>query len=788
MLEVLIKRDGREEPLIPNKLNGWSAWASEKLGDRVDWSKAALDAVASLPKRASTRELMTELINKLLTMESYPAYMMAGRLFATVYRKDVFGSMDTPSVWELQSRLIKLGRMRALPYSDEEYVQINEMIMHERDFSYPEFSLKHLRDKYALKNFKTGEIYETPQFIYIRLAMELASKEPEHERLNFVKRYYDKFSMKRMSAPTPNYLYLGTEHRGWASCCIYTSDDNAKSLAIGDHIAYMMTVNSAGLGSFINTRTVGDPIDNGRVEHAGKYRYLKAAAEATIANKQAGRGGAGTTYYSGFDPEAMDIVKYRNPMQPEDKRLRELHFALLFNSFFAMKVQKAEDVMVFTSHSAPDLFDAMFSPDIKEFVRLYRQYEADPNFEKKYISPRKLIMTNFGEAFTTGTAYSANIEEMNRHTPFKISKNHRIHSSNLCLEICEIQAPYYDMMDLYSSHDHGRGEIAMCNLGAIPIENITSDEDYYEATYLSLKMIDYTILNSEYPFPHLAFTAKQRMNAAVGIMGLATHMARKGLKYNSTEGYQELHRVYERHMYMLIKASLAISKERGLAPWIHKTKWPEGWTPFETYKKSVDTIAPFENQYDWEQLSQEIKDNGGLAHSTLCAFMPGETSSKALGSSNSIYPVREPVLVKKDGDNVILRWAAIDSDLLDYQSAFDLTMLEQIKMYAIAQKWCDHAPSADFYKRFKKANETVGEEEVIETFLNMVKYGMKTKYYTNTQTPKAASLEDNVSLIHDAGYIPEKKQDKESMQSDSSDYISNDPSATSGCQDGFCTL
>jgi ribonucleoside-diphosphate reductase alpha chain len=750
MLQTLIKRDGSIEPMIPAKLNGWGEWAAQYLNGRVDWSQAALAAVAKLPAQATTRELMLALIDELLGLRTWPAYLMAGRLFATVMRKDIFGSAKCPTVLEQHGRLQSIGLMRLLPYTEAEYAAIEKIIDHSKDFNYPEFALKQIRDKYAIRNHATDEVYETPQFTYMRMAMELASKEPLNRRVSEVQKFYEMFSDKMLSAPTPNYLYLGSTHNGYASCCIFTSADDSDSLAIGDHIAYKMTVNSAGLGSYIDTRTVGDPIAGGRVKHNGKYMYLKANAAATGANKQAARAGAGTTSFRAFDPEAVDIVQYRNPMQPADKQLRELHFAMLSNAFFASKVQKSEDIFTFTSFSAPDLHEAFFSGDIKEFVRIYKKYEADPLFPKQWINARKLVLHSFDEAFTTGTSYLSFADEFNRHTPFKITPTHRIHSSNLCQEIFEIQAPYFNMIDLLTAEDHGRGEIAMCNLAAIPIEQVGDDEEKYaEVAYYALKMIDYTILNGKYPFPHLEFTAKKRMNAGVGIMGLATHMARKGLSWNSVEGKKEIHRVFERHMYHLIQASIKISKERGLAPWIHKTKWPEGWTPLETYNRGVDKIADFENVYDWEAVKQQLIENGGLAHSTLAAMMPGESSSKALGSTNSVYPIRSTVITKTDGENNILRWAAVDGDLLGdaYQSAWDIPTHDMIQCYGIMQKWIDQGISADLYRRFAPGEVSVPEKEIVQTFLWMVMYGMKSRYYTNTLRPKTKDMAQSESLV-----------------------------------------
>ncbi|MFO5742340.1 hypothetical protein ACLBPW_30040, partial [Klebsiella pneumoniae] len=83
--------------------------------------------------------------------------------------------------------------------------------------------------------------------------------------------------------------------------------------------------------------------------------------------------------------------------------------------------------------------------------------------------------------------------------------------------------------------------------------SVTEKECLAVAAYYALKMIDYCILNAEYAFPHLALTAKNRMSAGVGIMGLATHMARAGLKYSSDAGKAEIHFIGGRHMDFLIK-------------------------------------------------------------------------------------------------------------------------------------------------------------------------------------------------------------------------------------------
>jgi ribonucleoside-diphosphate reductase alpha chain len=119
------------------------------------------------------------------------------------------------------------------------------------------------------------------------------------------------------------------------------------------------------------------------------------------------------------------------------------------------------------------------------------------------------------------------------------------------------------------------------------------------------------------------------MNAGVGMIGVATVMARAGVKYGSLEGRNLLHKLSERHMYFMIKASLQLGREKGNAPWMHKTKWPEGWLPIDTYNRSINEIVTEPYHYPWEELRADVVENGGIRNSCLVAHMPTESSSKA---------------------------------------------------------------------------------------------------------------------------------------------------------------
>lgn len=796
MLKRIIKRNGTVEDFTPHKVNMWSQWASGSLGNRVDWSRVVLETIRQFGEEADSQDLQRQLIKTCLGKRSWPYNLMAGKLYIAIYRKEIYGD-EIPTIQALQQRMCEYGLMRQLDYSDEEYVYLETIIDHTRDFNLAHFQIHQIRKKYSLQDRVTAKEFETPQFVFMRMAMALGEDEPKESRLMHVKNWYNHFSFNRINAPTPNYVNLGTTHNGYASCCLYAVDDNAQSLAIGDHIAYTMTYMSAGIGGIINTRSLGDPVRNGTITHQGKLPYYRSLAGAVKANLQGGRGGACTTYFSCFDPEALTIINLQNPRSTRDKQNRDIHFAIMFNRLFAVKVMKNEDVFTFNIKTAPDLMAAFFDGDSEKFDAIYSRYENDPHFKKNYVSARKILLTAGQQSFDVGTLYYFIVDEANRHTPFKDP----IHSSNLCNEISEPTRAYSDMRDLYSENDvsyvkfltnlglemkvpgnlavtTSRGlisaidivegdqvndvivksilekkaspEVALCSLAALVEPNIKSDEEYASAAYYSLKMIDKCIHLSDYALPHIGFTAKRRLNAGVGLMGVATRMAKLGLKYDTQAGLDKLHQISERHAYFLIKASLQLGQELGTAPWMHKTKWPEGWLPIDTYKKAVDELAAPIYRYDWEALRQEVILSGGLRNSTLIAHMPGESSSKASGCANGIYPVRDLNMKKTDAHNAI-DWCAVDDDIYgdQYQSAWEIDSVDMVKAYSVIQKFTDQSISADLYRdRTKEINITT--DEIINVFKAMIKYGLKSRYYQNSLTSKQPASSDDEPEHEDA--------------------------------------
>jgi ribonucleoside-diphosphate reductase alpha chain len=730
MIEQIYKRDGRLVDFDADKLNKWSQWASE-LTD-VSWSDVSIKAYRKCTDKCTTVDLHQALIDACVEKADYKHFSMAGRLLIGDLYKTVFGGIENiPSLKAFYNSMVKKDLWTEMSYTPEEFKQLDAVLNHSKDLYLSYTEAKQLKDKYIITDRTTKTPFETPQFMYMGIAMANMERQPTDRRLTDVINLYKFLSDKKINFPTPFLTNLRTKHRGYASCCVYSAGDSIQSLAAGDHIAYIMTAASAGIGAHLQTRSKHDKVRSGTIEHMGKVGYYRNIESAVAANMQNNRGGAATIYFTCLDPEFKDLILLKSVTTPTQKQVRGVDYSVGTNKRFAEAVAKGEQWMLISYGDAPDLYEALYKKDDTEFRELYDKYKSDPSIKKQFVSAREIILMATTQGAETGRIYLHQPDEMNRHTPFK----EPIYMSNLCAEISIISKAYDSIQDLYKEQETS-GEIGLCSLSALVPTNIEDDKDYEKVAYYAVLAIDNVMSLMDYPFPNLKYTATRRRSIGVGLTDLAHLMAIKGLRYTTQEGKNFIHRTMERHSYFLHKASLRLAKEIGVCEWMDRTLYPDGWLPIDTYNKNVDSVVTTGLHYDWEELRRDIIANGGIRNSVLEAFMPNESSSLATNSTNSIYPIRALKVVKTNGKtkNVFL---APDADELadQYDIAWDIPTKDIIDLYAITQKFTGQGISADEYLDYSKyPNNKITDRVMLTNYLYIMKMGLKSRYYVNTRS------------------------------------------------------
>lgn len=426
MITKIKKRSGELVDFDAEKLNKWADWAA---GIGVEWGSVALGACRRCYDGCTTEELHNALIAECVDRETTAHLRMAGRLYIGQIYTQVFGDWRKVStVKHHYRRMVSLGLWEEMNYSDDELDICQSFIAHDLDMKATLTESKQIVEKYAIIDRVGKKLYESPQFVYMRMALGNMKGMPKERRMKDVESLYYGYSRKLINPPTPFAINLGTPKRQYASCAVTTTHDSAASIATADHIAYMMTCASAGIGMHLKTRSKGDKVRGGSVQHQGKLPYYKVQQAVVAANLQSSRGGANTVHFNVLDPELLDLLKLKNVQTIADKRIKDIDYSWGSNALFAQKVAKNESWMLVSYGDAPELYEAMYSGEQGEFERLYAAVEANDDVPKKIVSARAIAVEALKEGYETGRLYMHFTDEMNRHTPFKDT----IYSSNLC--------------------------------------------------------------------------------------------------------------------------------------------------------------------------------------------------------------------------------------------------------------------------------------------------------------------------------------------------------------------
>lgn len=735
MITKIIKSDGSEVVFDPERLNKAAIFGDDGNGN---WSHIALDAYRRLYDGCTTKEVNQAIIDACISRKDEAHARMAGRVLVGQIYKEAFGGFTKiPSLPNFYHRMVDSGYWEDMKYTGLELTALEAVIDHSKDLSYGYAVLKQFRDKYGIKDAVNDILFESPQMMFMGMAMAVMKNMPKARRIKDVTKLYTYLSDLKINAPTPYLNGLRTGKTGYASCCVIKADDTAKSIGVAREVAYTMTVNQAGIGYYLASRSIGDGVRGNTIKHMGKLPYYRGIDAGVKENRQQSRGGSATVSFLALDPQIDELIRLRNPMTVTSKRINTMDYSVGINKSFVNRVAKNLDWMLVSYKDAPQLHDGMFTMTMEEFDSEVDKISKDASIPKTWIKARDLAIEIITQRTETGRLYVYWTDEMNRHTPFK----EIIYSSNLCCEISLPTKGYSDMRNLFK-YDAEDGEVALCFLASL-VAGRVKPEEYEDVAYYTVLMIDNVMDIMTYPYENMESTVKKRRSIGVGITNVAHYIATHRVPYGSPESKQLVHDLAELHSYSLHKASLRLAKERGVCEWIGKTKYPSGWLPIDTYNKAIDSVVKDPTlKQDWESLRKEIIDFGGIRNSVLEAYMPNESSSLATNTTNGIYPVRDHVIFKKSPQGQVLFIVPDYEELKDYYtSAWDTPTNDMIDIYALFQKFTGQTISADLYLDYTKQKDgKISMKEQLGYLIKATKVGMKTWYYLNSKVGAGDSL------------------------------------------------
>lgn len=726
-----------------------------------------------------------------IQVENTDYQYVASNLSMFGLRKEVFGQFDPPHLHTHVLNGINLGiydKELLTKYTEEEYQILNEIIDHDRDFNFTYAGAMQVKDKYLVKDRSSGKIYETPQFMYMLIAMCLHQEEQEN-RLEHVKNFYDAASLKQISLPTPILAGVRTPTRQFSSCVLIETGDSLESITEATSAIVKYVSKRAGIGIAGGAiRAEGSKIGPGEVKHTGVTPFWKLKNAAVHSCSQGGiRKGSATMYWPIWHLECENLMVLKNNKGIEENRIRHMDYGIQINQLMINRYLTNDYITLFS----PDvldgaLYDAYFR-DADKFKELYENLEKDLCVRKKRIKASELFMGLFmTERANTARLYPSHVDNTNDYGPW-IRSIAPVKMSNLCAEIAlhtKALGTYQDQRVVVASGDivkfietygtnkvvlptvengfkrvgsdyaagegeiafniqEDLGEIALCTLSAWVLGNFDwkNQDEVNRIGMVMVRALDNLLDYQDYPHRN-ALKAKEYRSLGIGVTNFAAWLASQGASYN--DGNELTHELFERLQYALIKASIQLAKEKGASPQMHKTKYGLGQLPIDWYCPNVDELIAPNYVCDWEALRVDLKEFG-IRNVTLSAQMPCESSSQVSNSTNGMEKPLKPVSYKqsKDGsfNQVVPEYEA---NQIFYEFAWESASRKDgnkgyLTQCAIEQKWTCQAISINtYYVPSSYANGKVPMSQMIDDMLFCFHYGNKNMYYHNTDDGSGA--------------------------------------------------
>lgn len=737
---IVIKRDGSEEPYMPEKMKKVCMWACE--GKEI-FANILLDSTKiKLYNKIKISDVYDELIKTAVNNINriYPQYeKIAAKLYLLKIYHDAWHIKDKTKYPEY-SDVVKKGLSYDVykaevfeSYSADEISEISKIIKIENDYLFTYKSLYTFYSKYCL-NYTKNKKLELPQHAYMRIAMTLFYKEDKSIRIELIKKFYKFISEHYFTLATPIMLNAGTLKQQLSSCVLSKMGDDAHSImdSIKD-IAIYSKYKGGNAIDISEIRSSGSYILGNNGFSSGPVPFIKII-ESTIKafNQGATRPGVCCVYFQWWHANFEDLVVLKNNSGTEENRARHLKYSVKINDLLIKRLLKNEKVSLFNPNDVPKLIGKFG----QEFEEEYIKYEENKSIKRKTIEARKIMELLLKERAETGNIYIFHEENVNKTSML----NRYINSSNLC---CEIVLPSRDSKlinerarktlddkEYIISKDYNSGEISLCNLASINLAKwgFENKKLQQEIIDIVVRGMDNTIDIADYPVQEGKITNINYRYLGIGVLNYANYLAKKKIIIDSPESLEETHKLFDNWSYMIINASIKLSKEKGRYKMFNESKWAQGELPlFVANKKALKLTKYQPDMNKWKELSEEIKTHG-LRNAQLMAIAPTATSGKAINATESIEPIQH-FFYKEDGK---INLPTLAPDLKEnskyYKMAIDCNQYQLLKLAAIRQIYLDQAQSINSY--FKKVTSLT---DFTLYHIYGFELGIKTYYYCKTE-------------------------------------------------------
>ncbi len=639
-------------------------------------------------------------------------------------------------------------------YSVSELEEAAAFMVSERDELFAYSGLDLLISRYVIRAHDHTPL-ESPQEMFLGIALHLAMNEEPTQRLAWVKRFYDMLSKLEVTMATPTLSNARKPDHQLSSCFIDTVPDSLVGIYRSIDNFAQVSKYGGGMGMYLGkVRATGGSIRGFEGVAGGVIRWIRVINDTAVAVDQLGmRQGAVAVYLDAWHRDLPEFLNLRTNNGDDRMKAHDVFPAVCYPDLFWRMAEESldqdwhlmcpHDILQVKGYALEDFYG-------DEWERRYRDCVADPRISKRRILIKDLVRLILKSAVETGTPFAFMRDAVNRANP----NGHEgvIYCSNLCTEIAQNTSAIEEVTREVVTEDGDTvvvtttrpGDFVVCNLaslslGRLPVED---DETMGRVIETAVRALDNVIDLNFYALPYARITNHRYRSIGLGVSGYHHMLARRGISWESEDHLAFADEVFERINYHAIRASERLAEERGAYGLFEGSDWQTGaYFAKRGYCSLSGEVAKVREgamgSERWGELAEAVARNG-VRNAYLLAIAPTSSTSILSGTTPGIDPIMRKFFLEEKKGSMLPRVAPELSPRTYwyYKPAHYVEQTWSVRAAGVRQRHIDQAQSMNLY-----ITNDYTLRQVLRLYLEAWRRGVKTIYYVRSKSLEVEECE-----------------------------------------------
>lgn len=588
---------------------------------------------------------------------------------------------------------------------------------------------------------------ESPQEMFLGIALHLAMNEDSQTRLEWVRRFYDMLSKLEVTMATPTMSNARKPDHQLSSCFIDTVPDSLVGIYRSIDNFAQVSKYGGGMGMYLGkVRATGGSIRGFEGVAGGVIRWIRVINDTAVAVDQLGmRQGAVAVYLDAWHRDLPEFLNLRTNNGDDRMKAHDVFPAVCYPDLFWRMAEESldqdwhlmcpHDILMVKGYALEDSYG-------EEWERRYRDCVADPRIPKRTILIKDMVRLILKSAVETGTPFAFMRDAVNRANP----NPHEgiIYCSNLCTEIAQNTSAIQEVSREVVTEDGDTvvvttarpGDFVVCNLASLSLGRLPVEDDAVMERVIetAVRALDNVIDLNFYALPYARLTNHRYRSIGLGVSGYHHMLAKRGVSWESDEHLRFVDEVFERINYHAISASERLAEERGANGVFEGSDWQSG-AYFE--KRGYLDGEPSLGVGRWRELAARVREHG-VRNAYLLAVAPTSSTSILSGTTPGIDPIMRKFFLEEKKGAMLPRVAPDLSPRTYwyYKPAHYIDQQWSVRAAGVRQRHIDQAQSMNLY-----ITNDYTLRQVLNLYLEAWRRGVKTIYYVRSKSLEVEECE-----------------------------------------------